>query len=176
MEAVLLLESACNAHAGAATYPFLLQLIDLYHEFSAFEPAIQLYNKLEIKQIQLETLSPLVLDGCYDSGFFVEALSQCDAIIAFHRDAAREASDHAVHALDSSRPLCAMKLLHFQAHQMRPAAQLAFAQAGQRRRLPADVSHSRACGAGARRSAAHICSYCLSITASKTHARPSVSP
>ena len=128
MEAVLLLEGACKAHASAAAYPFMLRLVELYAQLDAFEPAIRLYNQLEIKQIQLETLSPLVVDGCHDHAFFVEALSHCDTIIAFHKDAAREASDHAVHALDGSRPLCAMKLLRFQDEQMRPSAQLAFAQ------------------------------------------------
>ena len=107
VEAILLLEGACKEHASAAAYPFMLRLIELYAQLGAFEPAIRLYNQLEIKQIQLETLSPLVVDGCHDHAFFVEALSHCDTIIAFHRDAAREASDHAVHALDGSRPLCA---------------------------------------------------------------------
>jgi hypothetical protein len=82
----------------------------------------------EPSQVQLETLSWLVLAGCSSCAFFVEALAQCNSIVSLHRDATREASDHMIAAMDHSRSIRAMGILRFQTQHMTLSAQLVFAQ------------------------------------------------
>ena len=47
-------------------------LLDLYMAMGSFEAGIMLFNELDVKQIQCDSLSWLLMPGCASCGFFNE--------------------------------------------------------------------------------------------------------
>lgn len=101
----------------------------VYRQLGAFEQGINLHNALEVKQIQLETLSWLLFPGCVDTGLYNEAHSRASHLILFHRASSRDASDFFVKSLTMGTYTKALEIDAFQVNKMGRSLQLALAKA-----------------------------------------------
>jgi len=94
----------------------------------AFEQGVKLHNALQVKQIQLETLSWLLFPGCVETGLFNEAHNRAGFLIAFHRESAREACDFFCKSLSMGTYTKALEIDGFQQTKMAKSLQLALAK------------------------------------------------
>mmetsp|Transcript_16174 Transcript_16174/g.50500 ORF Transcript_16174/g.50500 Transcript_16174/m.50500 type:complete len:1049 (-) Transcript_16174:38-3184(-) len=92
-----LIDAVAIADIGLSANPHAFQLkvllVLIYGVLGAPGPMLQIYNKMDIKNIQHESLSYLVLDvlsslGCHDSLHEV-----CQSIIQFHEEADKDGGD-----------------------------------------------------------------------------------
>ena len=116
LEAMTLLESALNH--SPYNYHIRLLLMSTCQSLSAFQRSIQVYNKLEVKHIQLETLSWTILNGCLTNGFYSEVKGLCMQIIGFHTSCFRDSGEYAGKAIEQGTYLKAMEILRFQENRM----------------------------------------------------------
>lgn len=58
-------------------FHFKVLLVDTYRSLGMFQGGIMRFNELEVKQIQLDSLSWLLLPGCKATGFFNEVQFVC---------------------------------------------------------------------------------------------------
>jgi len=123
VEAVLLLKMALNN--SGYNYQMKLLLIEIYKELGAFEQGILLQNELEIKQIQVDSLSWLLLPGCLRSCYFEEARARCFGVNNFHRNTAGDVADGIRTAYDSGNFMKATEIIEFQQKRLNNSMQLA---------------------------------------------------
>ena len=92
-----LLEIAVLLETGLANsgynFRFKLLLVHIYGLMGAFEPACLLYNDLQVKHIQLATMSQLLLGPALRCGFLEEAQRLCMDICEMHVDQSRDIPD-----------------------------------------------------------------------------------
>ena len=81
LECIVLLEAG-RAESGY-NYQFTLLLMRVYLAVGAFVPAVDLFEKLDVKHVMLDSLTYLILDDAVRFGFFDEARSVC-AVSAPH--------------------------------------------------------------------------------------------
>uniref|UniRef100_A0A7R9YDF9 N-terminal acetyltransferase B complex subunit NAA25 homolog n=1 Tax=Pinguiococcus pyrenoidosus TaxID=172671 RepID=A0A7R9YDF9_9STRA len=95
-----------------------LQALLVYRALGAFLPAIEHYNELQVKQIQMDTLSYVIVPGLLRLGFFNEAQQQCDRVSRMHRSAARDAAEHCAKAVVRGNYLQGTEVMTFQRDRM----------------------------------------------------------
>ncbi|OQR98077.1 hypothetical protein ACHHYP_09206 [Achlya hypogyna] len=92
--AALLSKAAAALESGLArsAYNFQMKLLlcRVYALLGAGAAVLTRYKELDVKQIQLDSLSHLVLDGLFALGLDEEALRICDAVRALHQTTARD--------------------------------------------------------------------------------------
>ncbi len=126
LEAAVLLEQGLRY--SPYNYHFRLALLATYDRLAAGEPAIDHYNQLEVKQVQLDTLSWLLYPGCLRHGFYTEARVRSRHLLAMHAASAREAHDHVARALGYGTYAKALEIERFQRTRMDRSLQLALAR------------------------------------------------
>mmetsp|Transcript_15855 Transcript_15855/g.21378 ORF Transcript_15855/g.21378 Transcript_15855/m.21378 type:complete len:721 (-) Transcript_15855:398-2560(-) len=125
-KALLLLEY--GRQLSPHSYHIKLCLQQLYGHIGAFGPGIAIFNDLDVKHIQCDSLSWLLIPGCLACGFFTEALKQCRTILHLHRTAARDAGEYVVKAYSCGNYSKAIELALFQRNKMARSMQLALAR------------------------------------------------
>jgi len=127
LDAALILQFArtCSPY----NYHIKLCLMEEYRELGCFEQAIELFNDLAVKHVQLDSLSYLLTPGLYECGFYNEVQRQCQDIIKFHKHAARDAGDYSVKAYENGNYSKVVELCEFQSNNLAKSAQLAAAYA-----------------------------------------------
>lgn len=126
LEAAVLLEQGLRY--SPYNYHFRLALLATYDRLAAGEPAIDQYNQLDVKQVQLDTLSWLLYPGCLRHGFYTEARVRSRHLLAMHAASAREAHDHVARALGYGTYAKALEIERFQRTRMDRSLQLALAR------------------------------------------------
>lgn len=126
LEAAVLLEQGLRY--SPYNYHFRLALLATYDRLAAGAPAIDQYNQLEVKQVQLDTLSWLIYPGCLRHGFYTEARVRSRHLLAMHAASAREAHDHVARALGYGTYAKALEIERFQRTRMDRSLQLALAR------------------------------------------------
>ena len=126
LEAVVLLEQALRY--SPYNYHFRLALMAGYRRLGAWEAGIVHYNHLEVKQVQVDTLSWLLFPGCFKAGFYTEARVRCQNILGFHRNCQREAEDYGSKALSLGTYAKALEIDTFQRTRMSRSLQLGLAK------------------------------------------------
>ncbi|CAN0244864.1 unnamed protein product [Laminaria digitata] len=74
--------------------------MDVYRELGSFERGLLIFGELDVKQIQVDTLSYLILRPSLCYGLFGEVQGQCKAIRAVHRNCSNETADHVARAVE----------------------------------------------------------------------------
>jgi hypothetical protein len=125
-DALLLLEygRSCSPH----NYHFKLELLDVYKELGCFAGGIMLYNQLDVKHIQLDSLSWLLFPGLFSSGFFEEAKAQCKAIMRLHKRTAADSGEFITKAYMNGNYSKAIEITEFQQQRMERSIQYALAR------------------------------------------------
>ena len=118
----LRLDAAVVCEYGRLQSPFnyhlKLFLLEAYGGLGAGLEASKLFKDLRVKNVQLDSLSYLLLPAVEASGLFAEQLKQSKAIARFHRGALRDAGDFAAKALECGNYSRAAELVEFQAKRM----------------------------------------------------------
>ena len=83
LEAIILLEAGRTE--SAYNFQFTLLLMRMYLSAGCFTAALELFNKLDVKHIQLDSLSYLIFDDCIRFGAFDEARSLCSVRVWLRR-------------------------------------------------------------------------------------------
>jgi hypothetical protein len=81
------------------------------------------WNKLEVKQIQMDSLSYRLLPQLVSAGMFTEAARICTDVIGMHRASAQSVPDHAAKAYQKGNYTQAVKFLKFQQTKVRDASE-----------------------------------------------------
>jgi hypothetical protein len=76
-----------------------LILIQLHNLLGSSFRSLQLFSSLDIKQVQVESMSYLILNSCSCAGAFGEISKRCGEILQLHRYAATSVCDYAMVAL-----------------------------------------------------------------------------
>mmetsp|Transcript_38226 Transcript_38226/g.61899 ORF Transcript_38226/g.61899 Transcript_38226/m.61899 type:complete len:1008 (+) Transcript_38226:147-3170(+) len=97
IDAVVVLEYGMQQ--SAYNFQFQLLLMRLYLQLGASRPAKHLHARLQLKHIQHDTLSHLVLPDLLRCGDVPTAKKICESIERFHRDAIRDIGENLVVAL-----------------------------------------------------------------------------
>jgi N-terminal acetyltransferase B complex non-catalytic subunit len=126
LEACALLEQALEW--SPYNYLFRVLLVQLYGALGAGQGLVAHYNGLEVKLIQVETLSWLLLPACMKTALFTEAHSRCQHIIAFHRGSLRDAEESSSKAISIGTYCKALEISDFQRSRMARSLQLALAK------------------------------------------------
>jgi hypothetical protein len=126
LEAAVLLEQGLRY--SPHNYHFRLALLAAYDRLAAGEPFLEHYNRLEVKQIQLDTLSWLLYPACLRHGFYTEARVRSRNLLAMHAASAREAHDHVARALGYGTYAKALEIERFQRTRMDRSLQQALAR------------------------------------------------
>ena len=111
------------------SFHLTIMAMEVYRSMGAFEAGVRLFNTLQVRHVQLDSLSWLLLPGAAASGLFTEAQQQCRDVMRFHRSAARDAGDYSVKALESGNYTKAVALAEFHTSRMVPSMQLHLARA-----------------------------------------------
>eukprot|EP00941_MAST-03F_sp_MAST-3F-sp1_P006208 g6208.t1 len=82
VEAIVLIEWGLKH--SSYNFQMKLILIELYNSLACFGPAYERFRELQVKYIQVETLSYLVLDDAVACGFHEHAQEMCEDILDFH--------------------------------------------------------------------------------------------
>ena len=110
-------------------YRLKLQVLRLWGELGAPQAAVEHFNALQVKQIQADTLSFLVLPLCQNLALFREAFQQCRAVVSMHKFAQRDAADCAGRAAAFGNYPQAAEMVEFQGKHMDRSLQLALCKA-----------------------------------------------
>ena len=105
-------------------YHFKLIGLQVYGALTAFERGCGLFNGLGVKNIQLDSLSYVLLDGLLKSGLFCEALKQSQDIQGMHLHSQRSLSDHLGKAYMYGNYSQVVDMLDFQKNKMAKSLQL----------------------------------------------------
>ena len=82
------------------------------------------WNKLQIKQVQLDSLSYRLLNPLVDRGMYQEAAVACGDLIGFHRSSASCSPDYVAKAFSQGNYEQAVEMIEFQAERMDKSLQL----------------------------------------------------
>ncbi|CAN0052715.1 unnamed protein product, partial [Phaeothamnion confervicola] len=110
-------------------YHFKVLAMGFYKELGAFERGVLLENELEIKQIQLDSLSWLLFPGCMRCAYFNEAHARGRGILALHGSCRRDTAEFAGRAFTHGNYSKAIEIAEFQERRMDASLQLALAKA-----------------------------------------------
>lgn len=75
--------------------------IDIYHQLDATSLSWELYKSLELKHIQLDSCSFIILPYLVSGGLYNEVVELCNSMIRFHTITARDCGDYAGRAMKS---------------------------------------------------------------------------
>jgi tetratricopeptide (TPR) repeat protein len=127
VEGAALLEYAMSC----SPYNFHLKLlaIETYSELGSFSRGLELYNGLDTKHIQVESLSWLLYPGCIRCGYYAEALERSRNVLSLHRTSAQETAEHAAEASVRGNYMQMMDMIQFQRTRMDCSLQMMLAKA-----------------------------------------------
>lgn len=106
-----------------------LMLIQLHNLLGSSFRSLHLFSSLDIKQVQVESMSHLILSSCSSAGAFGEMSKRCGEILQLHRSAANSVCDYAMEALQKGNYTAAIDMIQFQTQKMNPSVQLLHAKA-----------------------------------------------
>ena len=106
-----------------------LILIQLHNLLGSSFRSLQLFSSLDIKQVQVESMSYLILNSCSSAGAYGEISKRCGEILQLHRSAATSVCDYAMEALQKGNYTAAIDMVQFQTQKMNPSVQLLHAKA-----------------------------------------------
>jgi N-terminal acetyltransferase B complex non-catalytic subunit len=89
LDAALLLEYGLEC--SPFNYHMKIELLSVYQALGAFESGVSLFNDLNIRHVQVDSLSWLLLPGCVACGLFTEAQKQLREVLRVHRSSRRGA-------------------------------------------------------------------------------------
>ena len=126
LDALLLLEygRSCSPY----NYHFKLELMRIYEEVGCFAGGLTLYNELDVKHVQLDSLSWLIFPGLYSCGFFEEAGAQCRMIMRLHQRTAVDSGEYISKAYLNGNYSKAIEITEFQQQRMTRSMQYALAR------------------------------------------------
>lgn len=110
---------------------FILQLISLYSspsEINASAAAMKLYQSLDIKQIQCDSLSYVIIPSLVNSGLYDEAVSIASQVIAVHRQSSQDVPEYTKKSIENGFYLIAQDMVLFQREKMLKSTQLLYAK------------------------------------------------
>lgn len=127
-------EAACLLEAAISCSPYnhhmKILAIDVYRQLGSFARAIALFNDLDVKQIQVDTLSYLIVGPSQTLGLFEESQRQCRAVKVVHRNCQYETADHVARAFDRGNYSNGAEIDRFQREKLDVSLQLAMASSG----------------------------------------------
>ncbi|CAN0307861.1 unnamed protein product, partial [Hapterophycus canaliculatus] len=74
--------------------------IDVYRQLGSFARGLTIFGDLDVKQIQMDTLSYLMLGPSLRHGLFGEVQGQCRGVAAVHRTCSHDTAEHVARAFD----------------------------------------------------------------------------
>lgn len=80
---------SCSPYA----YSFNLEILEPYRALVLADAARQSFDRMDIKYIQYDTLSYLIIPPLYEGGLIAEVIAQSESVIRFHSSARRETLD-----------------------------------------------------------------------------------
>jgi hypothetical protein len=95
------------------TYTFKLEILEPYRLLCATEPAVVAYTGLDIKYIQNDSMSYLILPIVMEGGYFKAGLMQHRSVVNFHGNAKRETLDSISRCYKYSNYTKVLELLKF---------------------------------------------------------------
>ncbi|KAH9197561.1 hypothetical protein AeNC1_000433 [Aphanomyces euteiches] len=114
---------------SAYNFQMKLLLCRIYARLGAGSAMFARYQELDIKQIQMDSLSYLILDPLLALGQFDEAVATCDAVRALHRTTARDTPEFIARAYRLGVLSKAQDMTSFLLHKMKRSQMLALATA-----------------------------------------------
>jgi len=125
---VAILEHALIQSPSSASIS--LTLIQLHNLLASSRRSYQLFTSLNVKQVQNESLSYLILQSCSQGAMFGEILGRCGAILQLHRSTStNDVPQFAIEALQNSNYTAAIDMIQFQTQKMNCSVQLLHAKA-----------------------------------------------
>jgi len=122
-EAMLLLQMALRN--SGHNYHMKITLLLILKDLAAFSDGIKLNQELEIKQIQVDSLSWLYFPGSLSSGLFTEALKRCYTVNTFHRNTSMDIAEGIRAAYVAGNYVKAIEIIEFQKKMLEPSMQWA---------------------------------------------------
>ncbi|CAN0335730.1 unnamed protein product [Pylaiella littoralis] len=126
-------EVACLLEASMSCSPYNQHLkilaIDVYRQLGSFARGLTIFGELDVKQIQMDTLSYLVLGPSHSHGLFGEVQGQCRGIAAVHRSCKNDTAEHVARAFDRGNYSKGAEVDRFQREKLELSLQLAMAKA-----------------------------------------------
>ena len=90
---------------------------------------VDLFQLLDVKQIQMDSLSYLFLPSALSSGLYKEATDHCVRILDTHRSTAATLPEHTKKSMNNGFYIVAEDMMNFQRHKMQKSVQLLEAKA-----------------------------------------------
>lgn len=99
--------------------PYLeIAAMDVYARLNAVHRSWELFQRLGIKHIQLDSCSYLIHSKLIDGGLYNETIQVCNEILKFHGTTARDTGEYAVQAMENGTLSKASEFLEFQRNRM----------------------------------------------------------
>ncbi|CAG8603409.1 2529_t:CDS:10, partial [Scutellospora calospora] len=95
-QAICLLEAAMAK--SNYNFQFKLLLIRLYQSIGIFDRPLELYKSMDIKHVQLDTMSHYIVSRSFSTGFFEESIQTCYDTLPIYRSNDLETPEMIVHA------------------------------------------------------------------------------
>ena len=103
---------------------FLLSLCSSPQPLNASSRVIALFRSLDVKQIQLDSLSYLFLSSAISSGLYSEATQHCVSVLGIHRSSASDVPDYAKKSMLNGFYPVTEDMMNFQRFKMQRSVQL----------------------------------------------------
>eukprot|EP01084_Bolivina_argentea_P008203 15347_1 len=125
-EAAAMLEIAhdCQPH----NFIFKVAAIEVYRKLGSFNKAIELLKRLDIKNIQLDSLGWMIFPGCLRCGYFKEALYRTNEVMRMHLSCKEDVARNVGIAFKWGNYMQVIDMKHFQEVIMGRSMQLALAK------------------------------------------------
>ncbi|CAN0474666.1 unnamed protein product, partial [Ectocarpus sp. 12 AP-2014] len=127
VEAVCLLEAAMSC--SPYNHHLKILAMDVYRQLGSFARALTIFGELDVKQIQMDTLSYLMLGPSLCHGLFGEVQGQCKGIAAVHRSCKNDTAEHVATAFERGNYSKGAEVDRFQREKLDVSLQLALAKA-----------------------------------------------
>jgi len=126
LQAAGLLEEAMNL---SPYNPHLkIAAIGVYSQLHAAHRALEIYQDMGVKQIQLDSCSYLILPALVQGGLYTSAIKLSASILRFHGSTSNQVKDYASKSLQNGLMFKAKEMITFQREKMRPSLQLLYSK------------------------------------------------
>jgi len=105
-------------------YHFKLIGLQVYDKLAAFQRGVGLFNGLEVKNIQLDSMSYVLLNPLLRSGLFIEASHHTSDIVGMHNQSYRQIGEHLAKGYSNGSYSQINDMLEFRKEKMANSLQL----------------------------------------------------
>ena len=102
--------------------------IGVYSQLDAAHRALSIYEDLDVKQIQLDSCSYLILPTLIRGGLYTSAIKLSSSILRLHGSTSKDVKEYASKALRNGLIFKAKEMAAFQTEKMRPSLQLLYSK------------------------------------------------